>query len=162
MFYHQLYHEAIAEFKRFLNTKRGWVENNISACQFLGYCYHNIGDMQEAISWLLKSLCYDLPRAEVCCDLGKYFFELKQYEQSIYWSAVALSCERDDTSGAFVSPDCYNYIPYMQLCLCYDKLSNYETAEHYNELAGKCKPNDHAYLHNKLYFNRISKNSLGN
>ena len=115
LFYHQLYHEAIAEFKRFLNTKRGWVENNISACQFLGYCYHNIGDMQEAISWLLKSLCYDLPRAEVCCDLGKYFFELKQYEQSIYWSAVALSCERDDTSGAFVSPDCYNYIPYLSL-----------------------------------------------
>ena len=105
--------------------------------------------MQEAITWLLNSLCYDLPRAEICCDLGKYFFELKQYEQSIYWSAVALSCERDDTSGAFISPDCYDYIPYMQLCLCYDKLSNY------NELAGKCKPNDPSYLHNKLYFNRI-------
>lgn len=155
LFYHQLYQEAVAEFKRFLNTKKGWKENNISACQFLGYCFYNLGDMQEAITWLLNSLCYDLPRAEICCDLGKYFFELKQYEQSIYWSAVALSCERDDTSGAFISPDCYDYIPYMQLCLCYDKLSNYKTAKYYNELAGKCKPNDPSYLHNKLYFNRI-------
>lgn len=160
LFYHQLYQEAVTEFRRFLNTKRGWKENNISACQFLGYCYYNLGDMQKAISWLLKSLCYDLPRAEICCDLAKYFYELKQYDQSIYWNAVALSCERDDTSGAFVLPDCYDYIPYMQLCLCYDKLKNYEVAEHYNELAGKCKPDNKSYLHNKLYFNRIMKNSL--
>lgn len=160
LFYHQYFQDAISEFKRFLNTKKGWKENNISACQFLGYCYYNLGDIQEAISWLLNSLYYDVPRAEVCCDLSRYFYELNCYEQSIYWSAVALSCQRDDTSGAFVSPDCYDYIPYMQLCLCYDKLKNYETANHYNELAGKIKPNNSSYLHNKSYFNRIMKKSL--
>ena len=37
----------------------------------------------------------------------------------------------------------------------YVMISNYKTAKYYNELAGKCKPNDPSYLHNKLYFNRI-------
>lgn len=159
LYYHQLYHEAISEFRRFLNTGRGWIENNISACQFLGYCYHHMGNIQEAIKCLLLSLCYDVPRAEICCDLGKYFYELKCYNQAIYWYAVALSCKRDDTTGAFVSPDCYDYIPYIQLCVCYDAIKEYKTADMYNELAGQCKPNATAYLQNKQYFKRILKNS---
>ena len=155
LYYHQYYDEAISEFKKFLNTGQGWKENNISACQFLGYCYHYCGNMQEAITWLLKSMCYDVPRAEICCDLGKYFYELKCYEQAIYWYAVAISCTRNDKTGAFVSPDCYDYIPYMQLCLCYDTIKDYKTAQFYNELAGKCKPKDSSYLYNKRYFEQI-------
>lgn len=155
LYYHKYYHDAITEFKRFLNTKQGWKENNISACQFLGYCYHELQDQQEAITWLLNSMRYDTPRAEVCCDLGKYFYELKCYQQAIYWYAVALSCTRDDASGAFVLPDCYDYIPYIQLCICYDAMKQYQTANFYNELAGKCKPEDPAYLYNKEYFNTL-------
>ena len=157
LYYHEYYDEAISEFKRFLNTHQGWRENNISACQFLGYCYYQKNDMQQAVSWLLNSLCYDVPRAEVCCDLGQYFYELKCYEQAIFWYATALSCQRNDESGAFISPDCYDYIPYMQLCLCYDAIKDYKTAKFYNDMAGQCKPNDPSYLHNKHYFEKINE-----
>ena len=150
LYYHKYYDEAITQFKKFLNTGKGWRENNISACQFLGYCYHQKGEMREAVLSLLNSLCYDVPRAEICCDLGKC------YEQAIFWYAMALSCERNDESGAFISPDCYDYIPYIQLCLCYDAIKDYKTAKFYNDLAGKCKPNDSSYLYNKRYFERIS------
>lgn len=155
LYYHQFYDEAITEFKKFLNTGQGWRENNISACQFLGYCYYEMGNMQEAVTSLLKSLCYDVPRAEICCDLGKYFYELKCYEQAIFWYSMALSCKRNDESGAFITPDCYDYIPYMQLCLCYDSLGDHKTAQFYNELAGKTKPLDSSYLHNKRYFEQF-------
>lgn len=155
LYYHEYYDEAISEFKRFLNTGQGWRENNISACQFLSYCYENKGDKQESVMSLLKSLCYDVPRAEICCDLGKHFFELRCYEQAIFWYAMALSCKRNDESGAFITPECYDYIPYMQLCLCYDAIQDYQTAKFYNEMAGKCKPDDSAYLYNKNYFQRI-------
>lgn len=151
LYYHQYYNDAINEFKRFLDTKQGWKENNISACQFLGYCYQQLEQPQTAISWLLNSLLYDVPRAELCCDLGKCFYNLKCYQQAIYWYAVALSCKRDDTSGAFVIPDCYDYIPYIQLCICYDALKQYDVAAFYNDLAGTCKPDDPAYLYNKKY-----------
>lgn len=155
LYYHEYFDEAIAEFKRFLNSQKGWKENAISACQFLGYCYYHKREMQEAIRWLLMSLCYDVPRAEICCDLGKYFFELKCYEQAIFWYITALSCQRNDQSGAFILPECYDYIPYIQLCLCYDAIGDHETARFYNEMAGQCKPNDKAYLYNKQYFNKI-------
>lgn len=158
LYYHQKYYEAIREFKRFLNTKKGWIENNISACQFIGYCYHHLDEHEQAITWLLKSLYYDVPRAEICCDLGKYFLELKHIEKAIYWYAVALSCSREDSTGAFILPDCYDYIPYIQLCLCYDYIKDYKTAQHFNDLAGKCKPTDPAYLQNKKYFERILNN----
>lgn len=155
LYYHEFYDEAISEFKRFLNTGQGWRENNISACQFLGYCYYNKHDMRQALISLFTSLYYDVPRAEICCDLGKYFYELKCFKQAIFWYAMALSCKRNDESGAFIIPECYNYIPYIQLCLCYDAIKDYQTAKFYNEMAGKCKPEDPAYLYNKHYFEKI-------
>lgn len=159
LYYHKFYDEAIAEFKRFLNTGKGWVEDNIAACQLISYCFHHIGNSRERLEWLLHTLCYDVPRAEVCCDIGKYFYEIKSYYQAIYWYSVAISCKRDDTTGSFVMPDCYDYIPYIQLCICYDAIKEYKMANMYNELAGKCKPNDKAYLQNKQYFNRILEDS---
>lgn len=155
LYYHKKYDLAILEFQHFLDTRHGWVENNISACQFLGYCHSLLNDKQKAISSLFNSFVYDLPRAEICCDLGKYFYELKSYEQSIYWYKVATTCTRNDNSGAFVIPDCYDYIPYIQMCVCYDALQDYEKANLYNELAGKCKPLDTSYLHNKAYFQQL-------
>ena len=152
LYYQHLYDEAIVEFKRFLDTKEGWLENNISTCQFISYCFDELEDKVSAIDWLLRSMRYDVPRAEICCDLGKYFFELESYEQAIYWYAVAMSCQRDDTSGAFVLVDCYDYIPSIQMCVCYDKLKDYKTAQLYNELAGQAKPESLAYLQNKEYF----------
>ena len=55
---------------------------------------------------------------------------------------------------SFVLPDCYDYIPYLQLCVCYDRMGDYITASMYNEKAGKCKPDSEAYLANKTYFER--------
>ncbi|MFQ7549122.1 MAG: hypothetical protein ACLRMZ_00830 [Blautia marasmi] len=34
-------------------------------------------------------------------------------------------------------PDCYNYIPAMQLCVCCDRLGRYAEAEAYNDRAGE-------------------------
>lgn len=154
LYYHEYYDQAIEMFKKFLETKKGWKENNISACLFLGYCYHYQKDQQKAIDWLLKSFYYDIPRAEICCVLAQYFYECACYEQAIYWNKIALTCQRQDQSGAFISPDCYDYIPYMQLCVCYDALGNHEKAHYYNEMAGECKPNNPSYLYNKQYFEK--------
>jgi Glycosyltransferases involved in cell wall biogenesis len=156
LYYNKRYHDAITEFRRFLNTKQGWKENCISAYQFIAYCYDEIGNKEEAIKQLLFSFLIDNPRAEICCDLGKYFLELNAYNQSIYWYKLATTCPRDDTNGAFVLLDCYNYIPYIQLCVCYYALGDYQTANEYNELAGKCKPEDTSYLYNKKLLSKLT------
>lgn len=75
-----------------------------------------------------------------------------RYREAIFWYELALSRERDDRSGAFVSPDCYGYLPCIQLCVCHDRLGERARAAEYNDRAGKYKPDDPSYLRNKLYF----------
>lgn len=155
LYYQHDYDRSIQQFQQFLKSKQGWIENNIAACQFLAYCYFELKQFETSLDCLFHSFLYDEPRAELCCDLGKCFYELSRYRLSIYWYERALACPRKDDTGAFIQVDCYEYIPYIQLCLCYDAIHDYQKAFAYNELAGKCKPDDPSYLHNKDYFKNI-------
>lgn len=153
LFYHQQTEEAIAQFRSFLDSNAGWIENNISACKDLAMCCHSINQPEKALESLLKSLTYDRPRAEICCDIGKHFYNIGNYSTSIFWYETAASCKIDEKSGGFFQIDCYGYIPFLQLCVCYDRVGEREKAIEYNEKAGKLKPEDSSYLYNKKYFN---------
>ena len=63
-----------------------------------------------------------------------------------------MGCRLDARSGAFVQPDCYGYIPCLQLCVCYDRLGEREAAAHYNRLAGEIRPESPQVLQNRAYF----------
>ena len=105
---------------------------------------------------MLRTFTYDRPRAEVCCDIGLWFFQREQYRQAAYWYALALTCPRDDRRGGFVSPDCYGYLPCIQLCVCYSRLGDQERAESFNELAASYKPDSPAVLHNREWFRSLA------
>lgn len=155
LYYNGRLREAIATFQRFLDEGNGWIENNISACKDLAKCYYQMADDKAALSTLLRSLTFDTPRAELCCDIGKHFLERGRYAIAAYWYTTAASCERDSKSGGFFLPDCYDYIPNIQLCVCYDRLGNRDKAIEHNEKAGRAKPNDASYLYNKTYFDSL-------
>lgn len=152
LYYHELYEEAITVFLKFLGLPDGWVENKIEACSLCAKCYYKLKQDDLALQILLRSLEFDKPRAELCCDIGKHFLERSNYQNAIYWYEAAVNTKRDDQAGGFILPDCYDYIPFLQLCVCYDRMGNREKALEYNEKAGKCKSNSEAYLYNKRYF----------
>lgn len=152
LMYNQRHAEAIVQFRRFLQEGQGWVENNISACKDLATCLYAQKDPKGALQSLLQSLTYDVPRAELCCEIGKHFYDLACYATAIFWYELAASRPIDQTNGGFCLPDCYSYIPYMQLCVCFDRLGQRDKAVFYNEQAGACKPQDPSYLYNKSYF----------
>lgn len=152
---HHQYDKAIVYFEKFLIQKDGWKENKIEACLDLSYCYREMNNSHKALQILLYSFLFDNPRSEIMCQIGLIFMSLEQYEQAIYWYLKALENQRDENSGAFVQKSCYDFIPYIQLCVCYDRLGNHELAYQYNELAGKLKPNDPSYLFNQAYFSKI-------
>ena len=152
LYYHRRWEEALEVFERFLSEGRGWVENNIDACCHCAYCHKELGHDREALAALLRSFAYDCPRAEVCCEIGLWFFQREQYRQAAYWYALALTCARDDRRGGFVSPDCYGYLPCIQLCVCYDRLGDPSKAKEFNELAALFKPDSPAVLHNREIF----------
>lgn len=153
LMYAELTEQAVAEFEKFLRHGKGWVENNIEACKNLSDCLSRLGKHNESFEALVKSFAYDNPRAEICCDLGKYFlFTLNRPSQAAYWYELAASIKPNAEQGCFCLYDCYGYIPNIQLCLCYDLLGDKDKAKAHNEIAAYYKPNDPSVLYNRRYF----------
>ena len=152
LYEHGRYEDAVRELELFLTVGWGWRENNLEACRVLSACYSALHRPRCALRALLESLAFDAPRAEICCDLGNFFLEREDYRSAIRWYEQALSCTRDDRAGAFVRPDCYGYLPAMQLCVCYHRLGEREQAVAWNERAGAFRPDDPAVLRNRAFF----------
>ena len=155
LYYHKQYEKAVFVLEQFLLSEEGWIENKIEACLVCANCYIHLGKEQSALNALLRSMSFDMPRAEICCEIGKYFLEHGNYSIAAYWYETALGRPQNEYSGGFVLPDCYDYIPLLQLCVCFDKLGNRKLAKEYNEKAGACKPYSKAYLYNKQYFDSL-------
>lgn len=152
LMYNEHIPKAIQVFEAFLQEGEGWLENNINACKDLARCYELSGEPEMALKSLFLSFLYDSPRAELCCDIGRILMKRFQYQSAVYWYETAASREMNSENGAFCLSDCYGYIPYIQLCVCYDRLGQREKAIEYNEKAGSLKPTDISYLYNKAYF----------
>lgn len=157
LLFHKRFGEAAERFERYLQKEQGWLENVLSACRDLADCYTALGEKQKALAALLQSFMHDAPRAETCCQIGKHFFEEGNYRTAAFWYELAASGMLPRPSGGFVLPDCYDYIPYMQLCVCWHKLGDLQKSMAYNNLAGKAKPEDPSYLYNKGYFDGLVK-----
>lgn len=155
LYYHKQYEEAVSVLEQFLLSEEGWAENKIEACSVCADCYSRLGQEESALNTLLRSMSFDLPRAELCCEIGKYFLEHGNYDTAVYWYETALNRPRNEYSSGFVLPDCYDYVPLLQLCVCFDKMGDKKKAKEYNERAGVCKPYSKAYLYNKQYFDSL-------
>lgn len=155
LYYIKDYEAALVTYEDFLNDKTAWVENKISACIDIAKIHTIQNNKSKVLEYLFKTFEYDIPRAEVCCEIGSYFFQNEKYTTAIYWFKQALSKKKNLSTGGFYINDCYSFIPHINLCLCYDKLKDYKKARLYNELANKDNPNNNFYINNKTYFDNI-------
>lgn len=151
------YPEAIEYFNKFLDTEKGWVEDNIRACYELSKCYEVTGEKTDSLRILFRSFEHDTPRGEICCQIGYYFKSLHDYEKARFWFELVLSLKKPDNCLGFIEDDYWDFIPCIELVVCYDKLNDIEKAIQYNEKAGDLKPNHPSVLYNKNYFEGIKK-----
>lgn len=156
LYYNNFYFNAVSQFNQFLAEKKGLASDNIEACLLAGKCYLKLSDEDKALEMFFKSFCYDTPRGEACCNIGDFFLERGNYETAVFWYKTALNCPQNPESG-FFQRDFYDFVPLMQLCVCYDRMGNLEKAEEYNEKAGKIKPYDKSYRYNKEYFENLKE-----
>ena len=152
LFYNNENDEAITVLDDFLKKDDGWSENKIDACKILSNIYLKKSNIELALNYLFHSFLYSEPRSNICCDIGKIFFDMKNYSNAIFWYELASSRKQNINSNDFIEPDTFNYIPYMQLCVIYYRLGDFVKANMYNEMAGQIKPNDQNYLHNRNLF----------
>lgn len=148
---HRKFEKAIEYYIKFLNTKKGWVEDNIRACSKLADCYFNLGLEEQEFIWTLNTLKYGPPRPETCCRLGYAFLQKNEISAAIYWYKQALETKQFE-SDYFKSPVCSTWLPNVQLAVCYDKIGQYQLGYEHNEMALKYHPNYDLALRNKKYF----------
>ncbi len=144
--------DAAGAFSRFLDDGRGWAEDNICACGELAKCLLTLGDKRGALAALFRSFEYDLPRGELCCQLGYCFKESGSYRQALYWFDTALRLQKPPGCRGFIQEECWGYIPAVECAVCCDRLGEPERAEEYNERAAAFKPDSPAVLYNRAYF----------
>lgn len=111
--------------------------------------YQETADVLEAF---LYSLTLDIPRAEICCEIGKIFLERSWYRQAAYWYGQALTASSEKKKGGFFMTECHGFVPYMQLCVCYDRMGCHEQAFFFHKKAEEEKPNDPKVKYNANYF----------
>lgn len=150
---HKMYEKAIEWYQIFLENEQGWVEDKIQACKKIVNCYHHLNDLEGAEKYIFRSFLYDTPRAEACCLLG-YHFQLKQqYRLAVFWYKLAIQLEKP-THKWFMDHAAWTWVPHIQLCVCYDRLGEYELAYHHNEMAAKYIPDSPSVLHNREYLQK--------
>ena len=152
---HQLYEEALSYYSKFLDSKLGWVEDNIRVCRKICDYYMSLRKEGEVRKYAYKTFEFDTPRAEACCRIGFSFLQEKKYTQAVYWYEVATKLEKPIDSLGFFDEECWTWLPHLQLCVCFDKLGKPTLANEHNEIARKFRPNDERILYNVNYFKNL-------
>lgn len=151
---HQMIEKAIEWYKKFLEGGQGWVEDNLATCKKLADCFHNLGDLDNAVKYIFLSFLYDTPRAEFCCRLGYHFIVINKYEQAAFWYNLATQLIKPINNRGFMENVAWTWLPHIQLCVCYDHLGDHERAYRHNETAAQFIPNDPKVLSNRQYLKK--------
>lgn len=154
---HKIYERAAKFYENFLNTKKGWIEDNISSCGKLADCYYNLGDKENELKSILRSFTYGTPRAEFCCRLGFHLLEIGDIKAAIIWYKLATQLEETKKQLGFYNPIFSTWLPHLQLCVCYDRIGNHKLAYLHNEVALQYRPGDQSILNNKEYLKSVIK-----
>ncbi|WP_282935949.1 glycosyltransferase [Paenibacillus sp. RC67] len=151
---HRYYEEAILGYEEFLAKQEGWIEDNIAACMKLADCYGHLYEEEQRLKSLLRTFEYDLPRAECCCRLGDLYLEKEEYAKAIEWYKLATTLEKPVTMG-MSDHRASTWLPHIQLCVCYDRLGQYEKAKYHNDIGLSYVPDHPGMIYNKQYLERI-------
>lgn len=150
------YDDAIKHFNEFLDSEKGWLEDNIAACGELAKCYNMNNDSNNSLRSMLRSFEYDIPRAELCCQIGYYHKNNESYSDALFWFDLATKLKKPENSWGFLHHDSWGYIPCIELSVCHYKLGSIQEAIRYNDKAANYKPEDPSVLYNKEYFEKLS------
>lgn len=152
LLYNKMYLESIAVLSDFLEGD-GWSVNKTEACLNLYDAYTALGDKKNAYLSVVRSFLISPPCSRACCIMGDYLLGAGNLKGAEFWYNSAVNADAEE--GAFVNRDYSGFIPYMQLCVVYDRLGNKVKANACNEAAGRIKPYNKNFLNNRKYFENI-------
>ncbi len=157
LYFNADYSAAAIEFERFLSYgERTFKPNYIDACLMLSRCYNKLDKRDESLAVLFKSLIRGMPTGEIACEIGHRFYAKGDYATAAYWFERASFSKPDYGSGAFIDTECYNFLPYVWLTVCYDRLGKTRAAYYWHCRARKLKPDHPSVIANQKYFDGLN------
>ena len=152
LYFNNYVDQAIHEFSKFLSSHKGWVENNIEACLNLSRCYQAKNDYESALTALFGSFAMAKPRGEILCEIGSIYSKMKRFDEAIYWFKLAKGQKPNYKTGAFVIEDCYNFLPNLELSVCYFYMGKKGIARRYHQKAKRIHPEHPSVIFNEKFF----------
>jgi len=131
--------ESAYYFEQFMGSGMGQGEDKIAACFYLSICYRMSGERDKILPVLAKSFGFDVPRAEICTQIGYYYKNALDYSAALKWFLTAANLPKQNAKG-FLLLDYWGYIPNMEASICAGKLGDYAGAEIYKNRAAALKP----------------------
>lgn len=159
LYFNEKYDKAMIYYEKFLETNGGYLSNYIDSCIDLSKCYKMKDNKEMALRMLFRSFEYDLPRGEVCTYIGLLFKEMEEYKKAIYWFETVTNLKKPENSWGSIIHDMWEFIPCIELSICYFNLGNIEEAIKYNNMAAKYKPDHPVIEKNRKFLKDILSNS---
>lgn len=152
--------EACIEYNKFLDMEDGWIEDKIYCCHRLSNHFLSLLNYEMAYQFAFKTFQYDTPRADICCVIGDCFRIKGHYDKAVFWYELATTLDKPEGNNGFIKDAYWTWIPWLNLCVCYDKIGQHDTAFGCNEKAASFNPNHPAIEYNRSYFKNRILNSL--
>lgn len=148
---HREFQKAIEQYKKFLDSKKGWLEDNIRACINLADCYRILKKPSEEIEALTRTFVYDIPRPEVSCRLGDMYKMKNMFYKAIIWYRLAIEVDVSNSLG-FQLEQYSTWYPHLQLCVCYWQIGNKQIAFYHHQKTKEYRPHDERVQYNEQFF----------
>ena len=149
--------EAEKQYLALLASEAENFEDHINACGALSHIYHEAGDKERELQYLMRTFRYARPRADYCCRIGLWFQENGRFDLAVFWHELALMLGEPDSVHGLINKASWTWMPHVQLAVCYGKLGMLEKAWEHNERALAYYPNDPVLLNNR----KILENAMG-
>lgn len=155
LYYHGMHEEAIKEFESLL-LEPIWIEEKLDIICKLSDCYSIKGNKELSIHTLLSAFELAPPRAEIIYRLGQNFESLGRYHEAIYWYESITHAKIPENKSGFIYSELWTWRPYIQLCVCYNRIGDIDNAYIAHEKSKKLQPNNECVIQNDNFFKSIA------
>lgn len=91
-------------------------------------------------------------KIDACFVLGQCYRKMGEKKSALEAFLYSLTVPSDKKKGGFFMAEYHGFVPYMQLCVCYDKMGCPEQAFFFHKKAMELKPEDSGVLYDQKYF----------
>jgi glycosyltransferase involved in cell wall biosynthesis len=160
LFHSQQCEEAAEQFQVFLDSGKGWVEDNINACAKLAICHGHMNHPELQLQCLLRTLEYSKPTPKFCCMLGDLLQARGKEKESVYWYLTAILIGKPESEYAVLEPAYWTWYPHLQLCVTYYREGNMGKAQLHHDITKQYYPTHPSIMYNDQFFGRDGEQSV--